>query len=84
MRHPARDERSHPLELRDVAPHRLRWVLLTTYERAPQDFETLLGTAGVGRVSQALRAVREEHGTEAGGGRPWTTMATTIAKVTKT
>jgi len=67
VRHPARDERSHALELRDVAPHRLRWVLLTTYERAPQDFETLLGMEGVGaRTLRALALVSEViYGTSA-------------------
>ena len=33
--------RRHALELQDVDPRRLESVLLTTYERAPQDFETL-------------------------------------------
>jgi hypothetical protein len=50
----------HALELRDVDPHRLESVLLTTYERAPQDFETLLGMAGVGaRTLRALALVSE-------------------------
>jgi len=54
VRHPARDERSQALELRDVAPHRLQSVLLTTYERAPQDFETPLGMSGVGVSGRRL------------------------------
>src|SRR5262245_9114524 len=37
-----------------------RVVLLTTYERAPQDFETLLGLEGVGaRTLRALALVSE-------------------------
>jgi hypothetical protein len=57
----------HALELRDVDPHRLESVLLTTYERAPQDFETLLGMAGVGaRTLRALALVSEViYGTSA-------------------
>jgi len=50
----------HALELRDVDPRRLESVLLTTYERAPQDFETLLGMEGVGaRTLRALALVSE-------------------------
>jgi hypothetical protein len=52
--------RRHALELRDVDPRRLESVLLTTYERAPQDFETLLGMEGVGaRTLRALALVAE-------------------------
>jgi len=52
--------RRHGLELRDVDPRRLESVLLTTYERAPQDFETLLGMEGVGaRTLRALALVSE-------------------------
>jgi len=50
----------HALELQDVDPRRLESVLLTTYERAPQDFETLLGMEGVGaRTLRALALVSE-------------------------
>jgi len=50
----------HALELRDVDPRRLESVLLTTYERAPQDFETLLGIKGIGaRTLRALALVSE-------------------------
>ncbi len=50
----------HALELQDVDPRRLESVLLTTYERAPQDFETLLGIEGVGaRTLRALALVSE-------------------------
>src|SRR5262245_11502109 len=38
----------HALEVADVDPRRLESVPLTTYERAPQDFETLIGMEGVG------------------------------------
>src|SRR4029078_3142841 len=46
---------------------RLESVLLTTYERAPQDFETLLGMEGVGaRTLRALALVSEViYGTSA-------------------
>src|SRR5262245_37862477 len=47
----------HALELRDVDPRRLESILLTTYERSPQDFETLLGMEGVGEPARS-RAVR--------------------------
>jgi uncharacterized protein len=46
----------HALELQDVDPRRLESVLLTIYEGAPQDFETLLGMEGVG--ARTLRARR--------------------------
>jgi len=50
----------HALELEDVDPRHLESVLLTTYERAPQDFETLLGMPGVGaRTLRALALVSE-------------------------
>ena len=57
----------HALALRDVDPRRLESVLLTTYERAPQDFETLLGMEGVGaRTLRALTLVSEViYGTSA-------------------
>ena len=52
--------RRHALQLEDVDPRHLESVLLTTYERAPQDFETLLGMPGVGaRTVRALALVSE-------------------------
>ena len=59
--------RRHAVALRDVDPGRLESVLLTTYERAPQDFETLLGMEGVGaRTLRALALVSEViYGTSA-------------------
>jgi len=50
----------HALELQDVDPKHLHSVLLTTYERAPQNFETLLGLEGVGaKTLRALALVSE-------------------------
>jgi len=50
----------HALRLEDFDPRRLRSVLLSTYERAPKDFETLLGLEGVGgRTLRALALVSE-------------------------
>jgi len=50
----------HQLLLQDVDPRRLHTTLLTTYERAPEDFETLLGLEGVGaRTLRALALVSE-------------------------
>jgi len=51
LRMPAR----HPVSLADVDPRYLRRILLETYERAPGDFETLLGLPGVG--AKTLRAL---------------------------
>jgi uncharacterized protein len=50
----------HALLLRDVDPHRLRTILLSTYDRAPENFESLLGMQGVGaRTLRALALVSE-------------------------
>jgi hypothetical protein len=50
----------HTLLLQDVDPHHLKSVLLTTYDRAPRDFEALLGLEGVGaRTLRALALVSE-------------------------
>ena len=52
--------RRHAVLLGDVNPQYLQKILLKTYERAPEDFETLLGTAGVGgRTLRALALVSE-------------------------
>jgi uncharacterized protein len=52
--------RPHALQLEDLDPQRLKSVLLTTYDRAPGDFETLLGLEGVGpRTLRALALVSE-------------------------
>jgi len=58
----------HALELQDFDPRHLRSVLLTTYERGPEDFEALLGLEGVGaRTLRALALVSEViYGTPAG------------------
>ncbi len=47
--------RRHTLCERDLQPRGLKKVLLSTYERAPKDFETLLETKGLGPKS--LRAL---------------------------
>lgn len=45
---------------RDLNPRRLKSVLLSTYERAPADFEGLLMTEGVGRATlRALSLIAE-------------------------
>ena len=51
----------------DVNPQYLEKILLKTYERAPEDFETLLGMEGVGpKTLRALALVSELiHGTPA-------------------
>jgi len=47
--------RRHEVQLRDLHPDSLRRVLIKAYERQPEDFETLLGTPGVGPA--AIRAL---------------------------
>ncbi len=51
----------------DVNPRDLQKTLLTTYDRAPENFDTLLGIEGVGgRTLRALALVSEIiHGTPA-------------------
>jgi hypothetical protein len=50
----------HALMLQDFDPRHLHSVLLSTYERAPDTFETLLGLEGVGpRTLRALALVSE-------------------------
>jgi uncharacterized protein len=49
----------HPVSLADVDPGRLHNVLLKTYERPPEDFASLLGTAGLGPTSCALALTAE-------------------------
>ena len=52
--------RRHAVAIADVNPRHLEKVLLSTYERAPEDFETLLGMQGVGaRTLRALALVSE-------------------------
>ena len=51
---------AHALHLADLDQQHLRSVLLSTYERAPRDFEGLLSLAGVGpRTLRALALVSE-------------------------
>jgi hypothetical protein len=47
--------RRHAVLLSDVSPQHLDRILLKTYERAPENFETLLGMEGVG--AKTLRAL---------------------------
>lgn len=51
----------------DVAPTHLEKILVKTYERAPEDFETLLGIEGVGPKTLRALALASEllHGTPA-------------------
>jgi hypothetical protein len=52
--------RRHAVLIADVNPGYLDKILLKTYERAPEDFETLLGMEGVGaRTLRALALVSE-------------------------
>jgi hypothetical protein len=52
--------RRHELQLRDVNPRYLDRILLKTYERAPRDFEELLGIEGVGaKTLRSLALVAE-------------------------
>jgi hypothetical protein len=50
----------HPVSLADVDPGRLHKVLLKTYERPPEDFASLLGTAGLGPKSLRALALTAE------------------------
>jgi len=52
--------RRHAVLLADVNPKYLERILLKTYDRTPEDFETLLGMEGVGaRTLRALALVSE-------------------------
>jgi hypothetical protein len=52
--------RRHAVMISDVNPKYLEKILLKTYDRAPEDFETLLGMEGVGaRTLRALALVSE-------------------------
>jgi hypothetical protein len=52
--------RRHAVLLADVNPQYLQKILLKTYDRAPENFETLLGIEGVGaRTIRALALVSE-------------------------
>src|SRR5207248_10248007 len=47
--------RHHEIRLSDLHPDRLARILLTTYERQPEDYTALLAVPGVG--AKALRAL---------------------------
>ena len=50
----------HALLLQDVDPRRLQTILLSTYDRSPENFEALIGLEGVGgRALRALALVSE-------------------------
>ena len=50
----------HPIGVNDLHPDSLSRILLSTYERQPQDFEQLLGLQGVGaRTIRALSLISE-------------------------
>jgi hypothetical protein len=52
--------RRHAVLIADVNPSHLERILLKTYERAPEDFEALLGMEGVGaRTLRSLALVSE-------------------------
>ncbi|HEY3885881.1 MAG TPA: DUF763 domain-containing protein [Vicinamibacterales bacterium] len=52
--------RRHAVLIADVNPQHLERILLKTYDRAPENFETLLGIEGVGaRTLRALALVSE-------------------------
>lgn len=52
--------RRHAVLVADVNPQYLQKILLKTYDRVPEDFETLLGMEGVGgRTLRALALVSE-------------------------
>ena len=57
--------RRHAVDASDVDPKRLHRILLRTYERAPKDFEALLGIEGVGAKTLRALALTSEliHGT---------------------
>jgi uncharacterized protein len=59
--------RRHQVSGADINPEYLRKVLLRTYERAPADFETLLGIEGVGAKTLRALALTSEliYGTKA-------------------
>ena len=52
--------RKHEVSLSDINPERLKKVLLTTYERQPRDFASLLGIKGVGpKTVRSLSLISE-------------------------
>jgi hypothetical protein len=59
--------RRHAVLLADVNPQHLDKILLKTYERAPENFETLLGMEGVGAKTLRALALASEiiHGAPA-------------------
>jgi hypothetical protein len=64
--------RREPVSLADVDPRQLHRILLKTYERAPEDFETVLATEGLGPKSLRALALTAEliYGTKASARDP--------------
>jgi hypothetical protein len=56
----------HQIYVRDLHPDSLKKIILSTYERQPEDFEHLLGLSGVGaKTIRALSLISElVHGVE--------------------
>lgn len=53
-------ERRHEVRLVDINPENLKKIFLITYERQPENFETLLGMKGVGpKTIRALSLIAE-------------------------
>ncbi|MCK4396849.1 DUF763 domain-containing protein [candidate division WOR-3 bacterium] len=50
----------HPVRFSQIRPDRIKKILVSTYERAPENFETLLGIRGVGpKTIRALSLISE-------------------------
>ncbi len=50
----------HPVGIEDINPRHLSKILLVTYDRQPEDFETLLGIKGVGpKTIRSLSLISE-------------------------
>jgi hypothetical protein len=50
----------HPVKLSQIRPDRIKKILISTYERSPEDFEMLIGMRGVGpKTLRALSLISE-------------------------
>jgi hypothetical protein len=50
----------HPVTITSIHPDRIRKILISTYERSPEDFETLIAMRGVGpKTIRALSLISE-------------------------
>ena len=53
-------DRRHEVLISDIRPENLKKILLSTYERQPEDFEVLLGMKGIGpKTIRALSLLAE-------------------------